>query len=541
MYEDLNLDESILDLDLKDLQKLVLRLIDVLEVQGKMILELQEEVQRLRDENAILKGGNAKPKFPPSKENSKDVSSEKERKEEKVWKKSSKKENLEIDKKEICPVDKKELPSDAKFVGYEETVVQGIVIRRNNVLYLREKYYSESEHKTYLGKLPEDYMGSFSKEIHGLALSLKFVCNVSEPKILLFMGHIGIKISAGTLSDILIRKHSETFEKEKEEILTAGLESYDYHQTDTTQATVNGKRYQSHILCNEVYTSYTTNESKSRMSTLDVLRQNKPREYIFDDKAFDLMNTLKVSAKSINYLKERVIEKEKLFSESEALDLVKGLKKEDTILECAYISAYRKEKDSVKILVVDDAPQYNLIGEYLALCWIHEGRHYKKLSPLTEINRQKLNKFLDEFWDYYKDLKQYKENPNTEMKEKLEVDFDKLFSRKTGYTDLDERINKTFANKAKLLLVLDFPYIPLHNNESELGAKQQVRYRDVSLQTKNEQGTKAKDALLTVVETAKKLKVSIWDYLLDRVSKKFELKSLADTIREKANPVPNTT
>jgi len=54
------------------------------------------------------------------------------------------------------------------------------------------------------------------------------------------------------------------------------------------------------------------------------------------------------------------------------------------------------------------------------------------------------------------------------------------------------------------------------------------------LQTKNEQGTKIKDALLTLVQTAIKLKVNIWDYLLDRISGTFNLKSLADIIREKS-------
>ena len=57
--------------------------------------------------------------------------------------------------------------------------------------------------------------------------------------------------------------------------------------------------------------------------------------------------------------------------------------------------------------------------------------------------------------------------------------------------------------------------------------------RSVSLQTKNEAGTKIKDALITVVETAKKLKVSIWEYLLDRIDNKFKLTSLADLIRQK--------
>lgn len=116
-----------------------------------------------------------------------------------------------------------------------------------------------------------------------------------------------------------------------------------------------------------------------------------------------------------------------------------------------------------------------------------------------------------------------------------------MFSTKTGYDLLDDRISKTFAKKSQLLLVLDYPNIQLHNNASELAVRQQIRYRDVSLQTRNEQGPKVKDALLTLVENAKKLNVSIWDYLLDRVNNKFQLTSIAELIRQKSNSINLST
>lgn len=541
MYKELKLDKSIMELDLKESQELLLKLLNIIETQAKQLSEMQVEIQNLKDENALLKGGNPKPKFKIPKSKSKNISSERERKENKTWDKSSKKDNLPIDKEEICLVDKEELPGDAIFMGYEDVVVQGIELKRKNVKYSREKYYSPSLNKTYLGKFTEEYIGGFSKEIHGLAICLKFACNVSEPKILSFMGHLGISMSSGTLSNILLKKHSESFLKEKEDIVSSALNYSDYHQSDTTQSTVNGEKHHTHVLCNENYTSYSTKETKSRLSIIDVLRQDKAREYLFDNKAFDLMKILKVSAKSINFLKTKINIAGNILSEVEANNLVKGLKKDKTILECAYISAYQKEENSVKVLITDDAPQYNLITNNSALCWIHEGRHYKKLSPIIEINREKLNEFLSQFWDYYKELKLYKENPSIETARELEKTFDNLFSTKTGYDLLDERISKTLAKKSQLLLVLDYPDIPLHNNVSELGVRQQVRYRDISLQTKNEQGTKVKDAMLTLVETAKKLKVSIWDYLLDRINETFELTSLAEIIKQKANSINFST
>jgi len=67
--------------------------------------------------------------------------------------------------------------------------------------------------------------------------------------------------------------------------------------------------------------------------------------------------------------------------------------------------------------------------------------------------------------------------------------FDELFSTVTGYEELDDRIAKTLAKKTALLPVLELPQLPLHNNESELGARVQTRARDVSFQTRNDKGT----------------------------------------------------
>ncbi len=76
--------------------------------------------------------------------------------------------------------------------------------------------------------------------------------------------------------------------------------------------------------------------------------------------------------------------------------------------------------------------------------------------------------------------------------------------------------------------------IPLHNNAAELAARVKVRKRDVSLQTVTDEGTKANDTFMTIVQTARKLGVSAYDYILDRVSNTFEMPSLAQLIREKS-------
>ena len=88
--------------------------------------------------------------------------------------------------------------------------------------------------------------------------------------------------------------------------------------------------------------------------------------------------------------------------------------------------------------------------------------------------------------------------------------------------------------------MLEYPHLPLHNNSAELGARTQARKRDVSLQTKNDKGTQAKDSMMSVVETAMKLGVNVFDYIHDRVSETFGMPSLASVILKTSQTIPDT-
>lgn len=113
-------------------------------------------------------------------------------------------------------------------------------------------------------------------------------------------------------------------------------------------------------------------------------------------------------------------------------------------------------------------------------------------------------------------------------------EFDALFSTVTGYTALDERIARTKAKQAELLLVLEHPEIPLHNNLAELAARSRVRKRDVSYGPRTSAGKKAWDTFMTIGATAKKLGLSFYQYIYDRVSGELKMPSLADLIIQQA-------
>jgi hypothetical protein len=502
---------------------------------------LKIENQKLRDEVNLLKGEQGKPNVRGNKKRGQgNVSSEPERKqrEKKGEKKSkTKKDKIKIDRTEICKIDQSELPNDAEFKGYETIVVQEILITTNNVEYKREKYYSPLENKTYLGKMPIGVKGEFGPGIRALVCTLKHVGNMSEPKILEFLENCGIFISQSTISRILTNDETG-FNKEKKDIFRAALETTPFHQIDDTTVRVNGENQYSQIFCNPYYTAFFTVPHKNRLTILDILLCDKERTYLFDSKAFGLLSDFKVSKKVIDQIMQLTNDREMSEEEMQELlgkiftDAEKGKNTKTRIMEAAAIAAYQQQTKIpiINILLSDDAPQFKKLTLEHALCWIHEGRHYNRLSPIVPLNVEILDNFKICFWNYYGELLKYKENPRPEKAELLSAEFDRIFSTETGYDALDDRIEKTRNKKKALLLVLKHPELPLHNNNSELGARVEKRRQDVSLQTKSKQGTDAKDSFLTVTQTAKKLGVNAYRYIYDRTSQKFSMPSLADLI-----------
>ncbi|WP_225912825.1 hypothetical protein [Nostoc flagelliforme] len=150
---------GIADPSLRQTIEVLLNLIEELNLKVKSL----EENQKLRDENNHLKGEKGKPDIKANKTSGfkKDHSSEKERKTPSKHTKSSKNANIQIDRERILEYPKSELPSDAEFKGYEEVIVQDILLKTDNVLFRKQKYYSVSEGKTYLAALPAGYDGEF--------------------------------------------------------------------------------------------------------------------------------------------------------------------------------------------------------------------------------------------------------------------------------------------------------------------------------------------------------------------------------------------
>lgn len=509
-----------------------------------LIESLSADLRKARAEIQYLKqgGGKSGGGKPPSQEASSPAarSSEKQRaepSEARHTSKGSKLDRIRIDREEVLKLERAALPADAEFKGYEEVVVQELRIHTDNVKFRKEKYYAASTGKTYLAPLPEGYTGEYGPNLKSLCLLFSHLCNMTEPKIADLLGNLGILISDGQISLWLTSAH-EQFGAEKKAIVEAGLNSSPWQHIDDTGTRVDGQNWHCQVLCNPVYTAYFTTARKDRLTIIDVLRNGRDRIFRLNEEAFGLLRRFGVSKRMLERV--RPLPSDQDWSEAELSrrladqipDL--GAMAKSQILEAAAIAAYHAQPGHVRLLLCDDAKQFKLVPEELALCWIHDGRHYQALQPCVPQHRQWREAFGERYWDYYKQLRAYRHAPTPEWAAQLRNQFDEVFSTVTGYDALDQRIAKTKADKVHLLMVLDHPEIPLHNNPAELGARLRVRKRVVSYGPRSERGAKAWDTMETLLGTAKKLGVNFFHYICDRVSGANEMSSLAELINERA-------
>ena len=528
------------DNGLRHTLKLLLNAVEQLVTENQQLIE---ENQQLKDEINRLKGEPGRPTIRPQKKDG-DVSSESERRQEKPKGKRPKRRPPVIHQRQRCRVDRSILPDDAVYKGTEKRVIQDIELNPFNTEFHQEVYYSASQGKRIIGELPPGYEGEFGPGVKSLVIILHHDANVSQPAIHRLLNTCGLTISPATISRILTDK-AGVFSQEKTAIVEAGLQSTRSQHIDDTGARVNGKNHYVTVLCNALYTAYFTRPNKERLTVLELLSPGG-MTFCCDLQALELMKSwglpVKQQSRLSAYISDRTLTQAEMNAILDTLfpDPHKQVTNRKIVLESCAIIAYRRRPDAVDLLVCDDAPQFKMITRLLSLCWVHEGRHYKKLKPVLTLHRQQVDTFLSDFWAYYRQLLTYKTSPSDQEAMRLRMAFDELVKRETGYDLLDDRIEKTRQKKAELLLVLDYPEIALHNNASELGARVQARKRDVSLQTKNQAGTQAKDSFMTVIQTAKKLRVNTLSYVKDRLTSA-HLPSLAQLIFQRSQPHCDTS
>ena len=500
---------------------------ELLEIIGRQ----QEEIQQLKDEIARLKGNKPKPKIRPSsleKPGGKNRAGRKPGEKRPGSLKRSKTEELEIH--EVTVIEPETIPEGSRFKGYQDYVVQDLLIVPYNTLYRLERWGTpQGEYVT--GRLPPEIHGHVGLSLVSFILYQYYHAQVTQPLILEQLHEWGIDISAGQVNRI-ITEDKHLFDEEKKEILRVGLEVSGHINVDDTGARHNGQNGVCTHIGNELFAWFQSTQSKSRINFLELLRAGNT-EYVINNDALVYMKSQGLPLGSLKTLEAGQglrFQHETQWKTHLALQKITSERHVRIATEGALVGSILQNGFNTDLVIVsDDAGQFDVFQH--ALCWIHAERAVNKLIGFHEEHRKALEDIRTQIWDFYADLKRYKQSPGQRKKKKLEAGFDTIFTTKTCFQTLNKTLKSIHNNKAELLLVLDRPDIPLHNNESERDIREYVKRRKISGSTRSDLGRRCRDTFTSLKKTCRKHGISFWDYLQDRLSGENQIPPLHDLIR----------
>lgn len=289
---------------------------------------------------------------------------------------------------------------------------------------------------------------------------------------------------------------------------------------------------------NKFFATFHSTSSKSRINFLTLLRADHS-DYVIDPWALSYMAVQGLPKDRLERLSALVSMVCKDEAEWNALLKSLGFKKERHIriaTEGALIGSLVEHGFNTEMVIVsDDAGQFNILNH--ALCWVHAERLINKLVGFSDEQKEAVKTTRSKIWDLYDSLKDFKEHPDDQKRAAIEVRFDEIFTEKTCFATLNCTLKRIHRNKSELLKVLDYPDTPLHNNLSENDIREYVKRRKVSGSTRSELGRRCRDTFTSLKKTCRKLKISFWDYLKDRLCGLNALPSLPDVIALRAREI----
>jgi hypothetical protein len=507
--------ESLRDIDALNLDELKLLLLRALEE----ISVLKAENAALREEIAHLKGLKGKPDVKPSgMEKNARPRSGKKGGGRKSGRRGSKKDKLVINQTRFLKPD--HVPEGSRFKGYEDYVVQDLILRPWTICFRRERWKTP-DGRTIVASLPNDVSGHFGSNLKRFVLSQYHKCQVTVGRLCGQLNDFGLLICARQVMRFL-NKDKEAFSAEALNILRAGLESAAWITVDDTGARHQGRNGVCTHIGNDDFAWFSTTASKSRLNFLELLRAGDT-EYRINDAALDYMRDRNMPNELVAQLgahaNQSFADRQAFMDHLQALGITERKVQPDPVriaLEGALwgrIAALGLLQDTV--IVSDGAGQFR-IGDH-ALCWVHAERLIHKLNTFSDSQRKAIARIRHRIWWLYGDIKLYCRGPTARRKGELKRRFDSIFTTTTGFVTLDRLLKRLYARKAELLKVLERPDIPLHTNGSENDIRCQVTKRKISSGTRSDEGRTCRDTFLSLMKTCAKLDISFWDYLGSRL------------------------
>src|SRR4051794_16175572 len=262
---------------------------------------------------------------------------------------------------------------------------------------------------------------------------------VTVERLLAQLNGLGVRLSKGQIVAILTA-NKDVFHAEKDAILEAGLASAAWVTVDDTAARHAGHdEYTTHI-GDDRFAWFATRPSKSRLNFLDLLRTGDP-DYVINAAALAYLVVHGVPASIVAAL---LAAAPRSFADDAAwqahLDSFGlGAGHRRRLTEAAMVGAIvARGRLTDTVIVSDDAGQFDVFQH--ALCWIHAERHLRRIVCVTDQQHRLVDLQRQLIWWFYADLKLYKDDPTAVRRTALRARFDRIFSRITGFTDLDAAV-----------------------------------------------------------------------------------------------------
>lgn len=505
-----------------------------------IIAQLQEQVQlqaetirMLRDEIAALKGQKGRPVIKPSRMDQEtdqnDSQGKKGRGKRPDSGKPAKTAKLEIhDSRKVEAVG---VPSGSRFLGYREFTVQDLHITPFNTQFLLERW-ATPDGRVLKAELPAELAGlHFGLGLRAFLLYQYHHCHVTQPKLREQLLEWGIDISTGQI-DALLAFGLDAFSAEKSSLLKSGLAVSTAITVDDSGARHQGKNGYVTVVSGPSFAWFGSADNKSRIGFLTHLHDGHPF-YAVTDIALSHMRAQGLKTAVINLFREHSQDEAEEWSVYLNRLSIADERHRRIVTEAALLGGLLKKGINPDLAIVSDGAGQFVMLEH-GLCWVHTERLIHKLIPSNEAQRAVQARVRGELWDYYRDLKIYRKSPTPEAAQNLDGRFDVLFEQRTGWITLDRLLGRIRKRKRDLLLVLQRPDVPLHTNASETDIRDYVKVRKISGGTRSDIGRQCRDTFASLKKTCRKLEISFWLYLKDRISMSNQIPPLADLICQRA-------
>ena len=387
------------------------------------------------------------------------------------------------------------------------------------------------------GELPAWVDGHFGPQRKATRLYWHHHGRLTPPLLKEMLNDCGIDISTGPI-DALLSYGQEGFRQEKTALLQVGLEVSSAITVDDTGARHPGKNGYTTHLGNDFFAWFESTEQKSRVNFLRLWQAGRQDlQLTADAYAYRAPQGLPAAIRAVladspvhhfenDTAWQRHLQGLEIQEERHVRMATEGLLV-GTLLQDTHWKPLA--------LISDDAGQFAVPLLIHGLCWVHAERTIPKLNPGGPLQQAAVERVRGEIWTLDTGLKAYSLQPDDTQREELAARVDTIFRQKTGYTSLDLALRRLYRNRQELLLVLKRPEVPLHTHGSERDIREQVIRKKISGGTRSDVGRQCRDTFLSLKKTCRKLGLSFWHSLLDRIQGDQAIPPLPVLIRQHAN------